>query len=149
MEEVAPPSFFSPEDPMPLSSTTGISSTFAVQLVSFWTDQLSLAVAQLFAKVAARSGSSITCAHLCSVPAATIIRPPPALVVTLLKELMVHCTNNCGKMVKLESYINHIKYKCCSHYEVIDLPLRMTMSEVLSRTTTCQQLQMIINKWVF
>ena len=38
-------------------------------------------------------------------------------------------------MVRLEMYSKHARGKCRSHYEVVDSPSRMTMSEVLSRPT--------------
>ena len=46
---------------------------------------------------------------------------------------MVHCTKNCGKMVKLGSYIKHLKDQCRSHYEVIKSP---SIKDILSRPTS-------------
>ena len=61
------------------------------------------------------------------------IRPPPAIVVSLLKELVLPCNKGCGKMVRLERYITHADDKCQGHYESTDSPSKMTMSEVLLR----------------
>ena len=46
---------------------------------------------------------------------------------------MVHCTKNCGKMVKLGSYTKHLKDQCRSHYEVINSP---SIKDILSRPTS-------------
>ena len=61
------------------------------------------------------------------------IRPPPAIVVSLLKELVLSCNKGCGKMVRLERYITHADDKCQGHYEPTDSPSKMTMCEVLLR----------------
>ena len=58
------------------------------------------------------------------------IRPPPAIVVSLFKELVLQ---GCGKMVRLERYITHADDKCQGHYESTDSPSKMTMREVLLR----------------
>ena len=61
------------------------------------------------------------------------IRPPPFLVVCIRKELLLPCNQGCGKLVRLESYIQHAQGKFQSHYVVVDLPSKTTMSDVLSR----------------
>ena len=63
------------------------------------------------------------------------IRPPPVMVVSLLKEHKLPCGRGCGKVIRLESYKMHIQNKCLSHYEVTDSPSKVTMSDMLSRPT--------------
>ena len=56
------------------------------------------------------------------------IRPPPVMVDSLLKEHKLPCGRGCGKVIRLESCKMHVQNKYLSHYEVTDLPSKVTCS---------------------
>ena len=77
--------------------------------------------------------------HTASICAAAITIPcqctktPPSLIVSLLEGLQVHCTRKCGKIVRMDSYIKHLKGQCRSHYvQLVNSPSKLTLREVLS-----------------
>ena len=65
------------------------------------------------------------------------IRPPPPLIVTLMEGLLICCTRKCGKVIRVDQYVQHLQGQCRSHYQQqLHSPSRMTIKEVLSRPTT-------------
>ena len=141
MEEVAPLSFF--EDPLQQSSIPDMSPNLCCPICTVLLDRP--------VKLGYGSIVCLSCCrkwirhHLCAplhCPCcynntfdSNHIRPPPVVVVGLLKEVVLPY-KGCGRMVRLESYQKHVQCKCRSHYEAIDSPSKLMMSDVLSRLTS-------------
>ena len=141
MEKLVPSSFFPVEDLLQQSSVSDVSPNLCCPICTVLLDRP--------VELGCGSIVCLSCCkkwiqhHLCSSLLCPCcynstfdsghIRPPPALVVGLLKELLLPCNKGCGKLVRLESYIKHAQGKCQSHYVVVDSPSKTTMSDVLSR----------------
>ena len=61
------------------------------------------------------------------------IRPSPSLVLTLLADLVLHCTR-CGKLVTTNQYTRHLNSNCESFSRpVVNSPSKVTLKDVLTR----------------
>ncbi len=64
------------------------------------------------------------------------IRPPSSLFMSLMDDLLVKCPNACGCAVKLSNCINHQQSNCHSFRENPNSPSRITLKDVLSKSST-------------
>ena len=49
----------------------------------------------------------------------------------------MHCVRECGKIIRVCQYQQHLKGACQTHYhQLVDSPTKVTISEVLSRSST-------------
>ena len=61
---------------------------------------------------------------------------PPAIVGSLLNEVMVSCVKGCNKAVKFSNSEQHIVGNCRGFYEDLDSPSKVTLRDVLSKPST-------------
>ena len=65
----------------------------------------------------------------------TVLRPP-AIVGSLLNEVMVSCVKGCNKVVKVSNYEQHLVGNCQGFYDDLDSPSKVTLRDVLSKPST-------------
>ena len=137
---MALPSFFPQEDPAPQISNSDITASLCCPICTNLLDRpVELACSSIVCLNCCRKWiqhhlcPSLVCPCCYSTFDSSHIRPPPALLVTL-EGLLVDCFK---KIVRIKNYKKHLQEQCRSHYtyQMIDLPSKMTISEVLSRPT--------------
>ena len=75
------------------------------------------------------------CCYSHTLNQSTVLRPP-AIVGSLLNEVMVSCVKGCNKAVKVSNYEQHLVGNCRGFYEDLDSPSKVTLRDVLSKPNT-------------
>lgn len=145
LEKVAPKSFFPLEDPQPKCYDLAVMQDLCCPVCTMLLDRpIELGCGTILCLKCIKSWVQFQCSHSLTCPCcygkrleSSHIRHPPTLVVSLLKGLLVHCSKECGKIVRVDNYKLHLKGLCTSHYHHrVDSPSKLTIGEVLSRSTT-------------
>ena len=141
LELVAPGSLLPPEDLEPHFEDSTVSGKLTCIICTCLLDRpVALTCGSIVCLECCRKwiqhhlSSSLTCPCCFDSPFDSAhIQAPPSLLVSLLEGLHIHCMRKCGKVVRVDCYMEHLKGGCKSHYiQRVDSPSKMTIRDVLS-----------------